>query len=155
MTPPAGPPNEPTESPGGSTGPPNRQTLRLLERQCATTPLVADTGFQPSATEPRRLVATFDTDAFPEPVATARLDIRWFTTGDFSLHYVEATTDGDQWECRWDRHPNPHSARLHFHEPPDGTSVVDLSLKSTHPLDVYSTVVAAIQQRLADHWDEP
>jgi len=154
MTPPAGPPDEPTESPGGSTGPPDRQTLRLLERQCATTPLVADTEFQPRATEPRRLVATLDTDAFPEPVADARLDIRWFTTGDFSLHYVETTTDGGQWECRWDRHPNPHNARCHFHEPPDGTSVVDLSLEATHPLDVYSTVVVAIQQRLADHWDD-
>ena len=154
MTPPAGPPDEPTESPGGSTGPPDRQTLRLLERQCATTPLVADTEFQPRATEPRRLVATLDTDAFPEPVADARLDIRWFTTGDFSLHYVETTTDSDQWECRWDRHPNPHSPRLHFHEPPDGISVVDLSLKSTHPLNVYSTVVAAIQQRVADRWDD-
>ena len=151
---PAEPSDEPTAQPGGSTGPPNRQTLRLLERQCATTTLVADTEFQPRAMEPRRLVATFDTDAFPETVANARLDIRWFTTGDFSLHYVETTTDGDQWECRWDRHPNPHNARIHFHEPPDGTSVADLSLESTHPLDVYSTVIAAIQQRLADHWDD-
>ena len=154
MTPPAEPPDEPTAQPGGSTGPPDRQTLRLLERQCATTPLVDDTEFRPSATEPRRLMATFDTDAFPDAVATARLDIRWFTTGDFSLHYVETTTDDDQWECRWDRHPNPHNARLHFHEPPEGISVVDLSLESTHPLDVYSTVVAAIQQRLAEHWDD-
>jgi len=22
--------------------------------------------------------------------------------------------DGDNWECRWDRHPNPHNTRLHF-----------------------------------------
>jgi len=146
MTPPA-------EPPGGSTGPPDRQTLRLLERQSATTPLVADTEFQPSPTEPRRLVATLDIDAFPEAVATARLDIRWFTTGDFSLHYVETMADDKRWECRWDRHPNPHNARLHFHEPPDGTAVVGLDLESIHPLDVYATVVAAIQQRLAGHWD--
>jgi len=86
MTPPAESPDEPTEQPGSSTGPPDRQTLRLLERQCAAVPLVADTQFQPSATAPRRLVATLDTDAFPEAVADARLDIRWFTTGDFSLH---------------------------------------------------------------------
>jgi hypothetical protein len=148
------PAESPDEPPDDPTGPPDRQTLRLLERQCTTTPLVADTEFQPRATEPRRLVATLDTDAFPKAVATARLDIRWFTTGDFSLHYVETTTDGDQWECRWDRHPNSHNARCHFHEPPDGTTVVDLSLKSTHPLDVYSTAVAAIQQRLAERWDD-
>lgn len=149
------PSNEPTASPNGSTGPPDRQTLRLLEQQCATTPLVETTAFQPRATEPRRLLATLDTEAFPERVVTVQLDIRWFTTGDFSFHYVETTTDGDQWECRWDRHPNPHNARLHFHEPPDGAAVVDLSLESTHPIDVYATVVAAIQQRLAEHWDNP
>ncbi|ERH02770.1 MAG: hypothetical protein J07HN6_00810 [Halonotius sp. J07HN6] len=150
---PAESPDDTTGS-GDSTGPPDRQTLRLLERQCTTTPLVNDTEFQPRATEPRRLVATLDADAFPKAVATARLDIRWFTTGDFSLHYVETTTDGDQWECRWDRHPNSHNARCHFHEPPDGTTVADLSLGSTHPLDVYSTVIAAIQQRLAERWDD-
>ncbi|MFC7043313.1 hypothetical protein [Halonotius sp. GCM10025705] len=142
----------PAEPPGGSTGPPDRQTLRLLERQCATTPLVTNTEFQPSATEPRRLMATLDTDAFPETVATARLDIRWFTTGDFSLHYIETTTDGKQWECRWDRHPNSHNTRLHFHQPPDAEAVRDLSLDSQHPLDVYATVFSAIQQRLSDRW---
>ncbi|TQQ83758.1 hypothetical protein EGH24_02960 [Halonotius terrestris] len=147
MTPPA-------EPPGSSTGPPDRQALRLLERQCATTPLVADTEFQPSATEPRRLLARLDTDAFPETVAAARLDIRWFTTGDFSLHYVETTTNGDQWECRWDRHPNPHNARLHFHQPPDAEAIRDLSVDSRHPLDVYATVFAAIQQRLAARWSD-
>jgi len=151
MTPPSPPDNS---SPADdATGPPDQQTLRLLERQCTTTPLVADTVFQPDATTPRRVSATLDADAFPESVATATLDIRWFTTGDFSIQYVETTTDGGEWRCRWDRHPNPHNARLHFHEPPDGTTVSDLSLDSTHPFDVYTTVVAAIQQRLAYHWD--
>jgi hypothetical protein len=136
-----------------ATGPPDQQTLRLLERQCTTTPLIVDTELQPDATTPRRVSATLDTEAFPEPVTTATLDIRCFTTGDFSIQYVETTTDGAEWRCRWDRHPNPHNARLHFHQPPDGAETSDLSLDSTHPLDVYSTVFAALQQRLADHWE--
>ena len=147
MTPPAEPPD-------GSTGPPDRQTLRLWERQFAATPLVAETAFEPRATEPRRLLATLDADAFPPAVSTATLDIRWFTTGDFSIHYVETMTDDERWECRWDRHPNPHNTRLHFHTPPDCSTVRDLSLESTHPIDVSTTVVAALQQRLADHWDD-
>lgn len=145
MTPPAAP---------SSTGPPDRQTLRLLERQFAATTLVDTTTLAPRPTEPRRLAVTLDPAVFPETVASATLDVRWFTSGDFSIQYVETTADEEQWNCRWDRHPNPHNTRLHFHVPPDGETVRDLSLDSTHPIDVSTTVVAAIQQRVADHWDE-
>jgi hypothetical protein len=82
----------------------------------------------------------------------ARLDVRWFTTGDFSLHYVEEHESGEHWECRWDRHPNPHNSRVHFHEPPSGTEISDLELASLHPLEVYSTVLTAIEQRIETLW---
>jgi hypothetical protein len=98
------------------------------------------------------LYARLDTDRYPESVATARLDIRWFTTGDFSIHYLEERDDETTWECRWDRHPNSHNSRLHFHEPPDGSVVTDLSLTPLHPLEVYSTVLTAIEQRLETLW---
>jgi len=67
------------------------------------------------------------------------------------MHYVE-DHDDETWECRWDRHPNPHNARLHFHEPPRAESVTDLSLCSLHPLEVYPTVLAAIEQRIETLW---
>ena len=142
----------PEDSAAGSTGPPDRQTLRLLERQLTTDSLVADTRFDPDVYEPRLLTATLDTEQYPDAVATARVDIRWFTTGDFSIHYIETRGDNTDWECRWDQHPNTHNTRLHFHEPPAGTDISDLDLPSDHPLDVYSTMFEAIEQRIESLW---
>jgi hypothetical protein len=136
----------------GSTGPPDRQTLRLLERHLSSESLVDETAFEPETHEPRLLRAVLDAEQYPTSTASARLDIRWFTTGDFSFHYIETAVDGSQWECRWDRHPNSHSARVHFHQPPDGTTITDLSLSSLHPLAVYATVLGAVEQRLERLW---
>ena len=134
-----------------STGPPDRQTLRLLQRQLASDSLVTETVFEPDPYEPRLLRAVLDPGQYPEPVTAARVDIRWFTTGDFSIHYLESRY-GDQWECRWDRHPNTHNTRLHFHEPPMGNDITDLEFSSLHPLDVYSTVFDAVEQRITSLW---
>lgn len=140
------------DSPAGSTGPPDRQTLRLLERQLAADPLIGDTEFDPDLYEPRLLRGVLGTDQYPVDVTTARLDIRWFTTGDFSFHYVETRGENETWECRWDRHPNPHNTRLHFHEPPTGADITDLDLTSVHPLEVYATVLTAIEHRIEAVW---
>ncbi|WP_082256443.1 hypothetical protein [Haloferax sp. ATB1] len=143
------PPEDPEPN---STGPPDRQTLRLLERHLASDSFVVETEFDPDSYEPRLLHALLDAGRYPESIETARLDIRWFTTGDFSIHYVEAHDDGSQWECRWDQHPNTHNARVHFHQPPDAAEVTGLSLSSLHPLEVYSTVLTAVDQRLETLW---
>jgi hypothetical protein len=124
----------------------------LLERTLATDALVLETAFEPSAYEPRLLYALLDAGRYPESITAVRLDIRWFTTGDFSFHYIEEDDDGGQWKCRWDRHPNPHNARVHFHEPPAAADITDLSLSSLHPLEVYSTVFTAIEKRLETLW---
>jgi len=142
----------PEDSAPHATGPPDRQTLRLLERHLASDSLVAETMFDPDPYEPRLLRGRLDAGRYPDPVTAARLDIRWFTTGDFSVHYVEEHADEEPWECRWDRHPNTHNTRLHFHEPPSTTEITDLELPSFHPLDVYSTVLAAIDQRIETLW---
>lgn len=148
MSPPAG--KAPT-----STGPPDRQTLRLLERILADEPMVATTAFEPDSYEPTLLRALIEADRYPSEVEAARLDIRWYTSGNFSIHYLETTAaDGQDWECRWDRHPNPHNTRLHFHQPPNGDETENLSLPSLHPLDVMSIVLAAVEQRITQHWSE-
>jgi hypothetical protein len=134
------------------TGLPDRQTLRLLERHLASDSLVAETGFDLDSYEPRLLSARLDTDRYPELVPAVRLDIRWFTTGDFSIHYAEEHADGEPWECRWDRHPNTHNSRLHFHQPPSATEITALDLPSLHPLEVYSTVLTAIERRIETLW---
>lgn len=135
-----------------SIGPPDRQTLRLLETHLADDPVVETTRFEPNSQTQRQLVAHLDATLYPASVTEARLDVRWFASGDFSIHYVESGPDGPVWECRWDRHPNDHNTRLHFHRPPDGSEVQDLSMSSLHPLEVYSTVLEAITERLESHW---
>nr|WP_223270938.1 MULTISPECIES: hypothetical protein [Halomicrobium] len=86
-------------------------------------------------------------------VVDTHLDVRWFVSGDFSFHYNE-THDSGRWECRWDRHPNEHNARLHFHRPPDGNAVETLSLEDTHPLDLYSIVLGAVEERIDHLWED-
>jgi len=125
----------PADSPAGQTGPPDRQTLRLLERQLASDTLISETGFEPNPHDPRSLRGVFDAGQYPASVSAARLDIRWFTTGDFLVHYLETWTDETNWECCWDQHPNTHNTRIHFHEPPTGTEITDLELPSIHPLE--------------------
>ena len=147
-----GPPRE-GEGPA-STGPPDRQTLRLLERVLGDEPVVVGTEFDPDGYEPRLLRVHLDDGRYPAAVTAVRLDVRWFTTGDFSMHYLETGEDGDRWECRWDRHPNSHDDRLHFHRPPDGNVIESLVLPSLHPLDVASTVVAAVEKRIDRRWSK-
>lgn len=147
-----GPP--PEDSGPNSTGPPGRQTLQLLERQLASDPLIEKTEFDPNSNEPRLLHAQLTVGRYPASVTAVRLDIRWFTTGDFSLHYIEEHNDDEHWECRWDRHPNTHNTRLHFHEPPSAAEITDLELPSLHPLEVYSTVLDAIEQRVERLWSQ-
>ncbi|WP_436346562.1 hypothetical protein [Natronorubrum sp. FCH18a] len=137
-----------------SSGPPDRQTLRLLERRLANDPLVTRTEYRPDNDEPRVFEGHVDAERYPPSIEAARLDVRWFTTGDFTLHFVETAATGDRWECRWDRHPNSHNSRLHFHRPPSGNDIVDLELPPPHPLDVLSTVLAAVEGRIERAWSE-
>ncbi|MFN3270108.1 MAG: response regulator transcription factor, partial [Candidatus Kapaibacteriota bacterium] len=65
------------------------------------------------------VIADYDLGYFPSGVTRAYLRIRWFETDDFSIHYSEQYQTGNSWECRWDRHPNDHNTREHFHPPPD------------------------------------
>ncbi len=141
------------DDPWETTGPPDRQTLRQIERQLTTDPLITETAYHPDSYTPSMLQCVFAIDRYPETVTEARVDVRWFTTGDFSFHYMEQHDDGDRWECRWDRHPNAHNQRLHFHQPPTAVECTDLSLASTHPLDVYSTVLSALEQRIKTLWN--
>ncbi|WP_247730233.1 hypothetical protein [Halovivax limisalsi] len=141
-------PDEPT----WSTGPPDSATIELLETQFDGDRLVSATSYRPDRFEPRLLVVEFDPSLYPPSIEACRLDVRWFSSGDFSIRYLERHEPGT-WECRWDRHPNGHNSRLHFHEPPDGTPGVDLNLEPLHPLDVYATVTTAIERRIESCWD--
>ena len=75
------PPSE--DSASGSTGPPDRQTLRLLERHLSSDALVVETAFDPDPYEPQVLSGLLDEGRYPDSVNAARIDVRWFTTDDF------------------------------------------------------------------------
>ncbi len=68
---------------------------------------------------PTAVVAEYSLGYFPGGVTRASLRIRWFETDDFSIHYAEQYQTDESWECRWNRHPNDHNTRDHFHPPPD------------------------------------
>jgi len=65
---------------------------------------------------PDSVVADYDTGYYPADVSRAYLRVRWYENGDFSVQYTEQR-GSNRWNCRWDRHPNPHNAHDHFHPP--------------------------------------
>jgi len=102
---------------------------------------------------PGSLVCQFDTGFYPAVVDEAYLDIVWYENGDFNLHYREQYTDGNGWECRWDRHPNPHNARSHFHPGPDASrDEASDTLFATDWRDVLTGVLAEIDERMESFW---
>lgn len=124
-------------------------TLGVLARRADTHPLVGEWAFQPDATSPRRLELPLDAARYPPSVENARLDVRWFEGGDYSVHYVEQRDDDDVWQCRWDRHPKPGEPAAHFHPPPDAEEDVEPSgLQATHHLGVLFGVLDWITDRI-------
>lgn len=140
-------------SDGGGTGALDRQTLRLLQRRALEHDPVEEAALVPDPHASRRLELALATDRCPDDVSAGRIDIRWFERDDFGFHYVEQRVERpERWECRWDRHENPHAGRTHFHEPPTADSVRDIDL-DTHPLSVLFTVLAAVEERVAELWE--
>lgn len=48
----------------------------------------------------------------------ARLDVRWYRKGYYSVHHVDSTGRN----FRWDHHPKAGAPDRHFHPPPDAPS---------------------------------
>lgn len=133
---------------GHTSGPLDVPTLEVLAQRAVTHPLVDEWAFQPDAMSPRRLELSLDGRQYPSPVVAARLDVRWFEGGDYTVHYLE--TRGDNvWQCRWDRHPKPGAPTAHFHPPPDAGSDIESSqLQATHHLGVLFCVLDWITERI-------
>lgn len=102
------------------------------------------------------VVATLDPGRYPPHVQEARLEVQWYTNGDYNFHYVETQDSGDIWQCRWDRHPNPHTQRMHFHPPPEAQSddAVPDSPADTHPSALFTRTLANVRQRIENLWDQ-
>lgn len=129
-------------------GPLDVATLEVVGRRAVAHQLVSRWRFRPDAISPRWLELQLDAGQYPDAVTAARLEVRWFEHGDYTVHYLETRGD-DAWQCRWDRHPKPGAPTAHFHPPPDAAAAVEPSpLGASHHLDVAFGVLAWVEQRL-------
>ncbi|WP_394352072.1 hypothetical protein [Haloplanus rallus] len=84
---------------------------------------------------------------------SARFEIRWYRNDDFTVHYQEEHRDR-VWTCRWDRHPNTHNSRDHFHPPPDASrsNAEDAHWPPDHR-DVCRIVLDRIEECIETLWE--
>ncbi|GAB3018193.1 hypothetical protein [Natronobiforma cellulositropha] len=101
---------------------------------------------------PDRLVCVYDQRFYPDRVRGARLEVVWFTNGDFSIRYHE-DTDLGAFDHRWDRHPSDHNSRDHVHPGPDAPTPGE---DASHPADwrdVLSQALSEIDDRQRAFWE--
>lgn len=97
------------------------------------------------------LLAVLSDAFYPVAVERAVLSIRWYTNDDFKIQYREVR-DAD-WQCRWDRHPNPHNTREHFHPPPTAETPGEDAAWPDDYREVLRLVLDEIERRIDDIWD--
>lgn len=135
----------------------NEELLRVLGRHLASLSAVTTVQCFPVGKEDR-VVAHVVEQYYPGHIEAGRLELRFRLNGDFNVQYIEEWDD-EQWACRWDRHPNAHNAREHFHPPPSpqaGTAI-DASYPS-EPAAVLREIVATVETRINTLWtisDDP
>lgn len=145
MVPPAGD--------GGSPAPIDRPVLEFLRTRLRTTAQVERASITDSNGH-LELRVTFTPTYYPESVGEATLAVRWYTNDDFTIHYREVDAEPDAvWECRWDRHPNPHNARDHFHPPPTASTPGRDASWPTDYRDVVALVLDEIEARIGVLWE--
>ena len=137
---------------GGSPAPIDRPILEFLQSRLHATRQISRATVT-DASGHLELHAVFAPSYYPTAVDEAQLTVRWYTNDDFKLHYREQHSD-HAWECRWDRHPNPHNTRDHFHPPPTApTPGEDASWPNDHR-DVVALVLGEIEDRITALWSE-
>jgi len=139
----------------GSAAPIDDSVLELLAERARTHPLVETVRTEHTSGILSLVVVELDRDRYPDRIQDARIEIRWYTNGDYNFHYIESHTSDKIWQCRWDKHANPHTARTHFHPPPNANSadaVADQPV-DCHPNDLFTRTVANVRQRIAAVWD--
>ncbi|MDB2247403.1 hypothetical protein [Halorubrum ezzemoulense] len=136
-----------------SRGPIDTEILDRIATHLARSDRFDDIQTQPDYA-PNAVVADYDLGYFPSGVTRAYLRIRWFETDDFSIHYSEQYQTGNEWECRWDCHPNDHNTRKHFHQPPDASTPGEDADYSDDWRDVLTTVLTDLDDRINTFWDE-
>ncbi len=135
---------------GGSPSPIDRPVLELLRDRLLGTAQVSDATITDEEGHLELRVVLSDA-YYPVAVERAVLSLRWYTNDDFKIHYREVR-DTD-WQCRWDRHPNPHNRRDHFHPPPTAETPGEGASWPDDYRDVLMLVLDDIETRINDLWD--
>lgn len=130
-------------TPHAPVGSVDRAVLVAISQRLQTAAHVTQTVIAPKRDKPT-LTATLDTSYFPPAVESAYYDIRWYTSGDFEIHYQEHWTD-DTWQRRWDRHPR-NGSRTHYHPPPDAGRPTSLSSPTN-----YHDVMQVVEEKTIEH----
>lgn len=140
-----------TKRPEGPSGPLDIPTLTALAQRATSHSLISGWQFRPDSISPRVLELQVDSKQYPSTVHDVRVDVRWFEGGDYSIHYLELSTDRT-WQCRWDRHPKPNAPKEHFHPPPTAENTVGSSpLDADHHLGILFAVLDWIDERVREH----
>ncbi|WP_425490675.1 hypothetical protein [Haloprofundus salilacus] len=137
-------------SPDDSGAPVDFDRLETIDERLATDSRFTQTILRPEFA-PDRLVCTYNSSFYPNRVKTARLEITWFSNGDFSIHYHETHHD-ETFDHRWDRHPSSHNARDHIHPGPNAPTPGE---DTSHPRDwrdVLSAILSEIEERQRSFW---
>ena len=145
-------PNSSNDDSDRSAGPVDHDLLDRIARRLDGSARFASVDVRPEYA-PNSVVAEYDLGYLPDAVERTSLQIRWFETDDFHVHYAEQYEDGSSWECRWDRHPNEHNTRDHFHPPPDAATP---GVNEDFPQDwrdVLAEVLDALDDRMKALWD--
>ena len=134
---------------GASPAPIDRSVLERIQSRFARSHTVATAKILEE--EKLHLRVALSDDYYPGD-GSARLEIRWYRNDDFNVHYREAQHDST-WQCRWDRHPNVHNTREHFHPPPAAsrTDAEDAQWPSDHR-NVCRLVFDYIEERIETLW---
>jgi hypothetical protein len=98
-----------------------------------------------------KLKAPLTAAATPRAIERRFLDVRWYTNDDFSIHYQEEWPNRT-WCQRWDRHPNAHNSRDHFHPPPNATTPGEDRAWPTAFQAVLELVVNDVRTRTETLW---
>lgn len=141
-----------SEPEAGAVGAVDYDILGRIGRYLETSNRFSEVVFRPEYA-PNSVVAEYDMGYFPAAVERAYLRIRWYETADFNAHYSEQYADGTNWECRWDRHPNEHNTRGHFHPPPDAATPGADVAYSRDWRDVLSLAMRDLDERIEAFWE--
>lgn len=134
-----------------STGPINYTALEEIGRWLERSQRFSDVRYRPEYA-PESVVVDYDLGYFPAAVERAYLRVRWFETDDFSIHYSEQYENGQQWECRWDRHPSDHNTRSHVHPPPDAETPGEDASFPADWRDVLPQITRELDERVESFW---